>query len=292
VERVESDERRDVAAAAGMACRDGTGLLVVGHGTADPVGAEETRALTRGVAALLPGAAVDLGFLEVIRPSIADTMRSMADRGCGRVVAAPLLLLTAGHARRDVPDALHDAALALGMEVVQASAIGCHPAVVELSRRRRAEALAGRDSVPPHEAVLVMLGRGSSADDGIAQFREVVAATLVGDADVDTRFEIGFAAAARPSLDEALEAAARRHPRRVVVQPHLLFRGHVENQVTEAVSRVRLAYPRIEWIQVHRLGPDALVARAVVARAIEAMEDACSEGGVFFAGKNVSPDGD
>lgn len=276
MERVERPGRGDVAATAPMAWGAGTGLLVVGHGTADPVGAEETRALTRGIAALLPGAAVELGFLEVIRPSIADAMRGMADRGCGRVVAAPLLLLTAGHARRDVPDALRDAAAAFGMEAAQAPAIGCHPAVVELLRRRRSEALAGRDAVPPHEAVLVMLGRGSSADDGIAQFREVVAATLVGDADVDARFEIGFAAAARPSLDEALEAAARRHPRRVVVQPHLLFQGHVQNQVTEAISRVRLAHPGIEWIQAHRLGPDALVARAVVARAVEVLEDARS----------------
>jgi sirohydrochlorin ferrochelatase len=90
-------------------------------------------------------------------------------------------------------------------------------------------------------------------------------------------------------LDEAIEAAARRRPRRVIVQPHLLFGGHVENQVTEAVTRARLAHPRIEWIQSPRLGADGLVARALVDRALEAAEDAKFPGIRFFAGKNVSP---
>lgn len=285
----DSPEQEHAAAMTRAAQADGVGLLVVGHGTADPGGAEETRAVARGVAALLPGAAVELGFLEVIGPSIADAMRAMANRGCRRVVAMPLLLFTAGHARQDVPDALREAAVTHGMEVTQAAALGCHPAVVELSRLRRAEAVAGKQPIPADDTVLVMLGRGSSAGDGVAQFRQFVAASLVGGADVDARFEIGFAAAARPSLDEAVEAAARRRPRRVIVQPHLLFGGHVENQVTEAVARARLAHPRIEWIQSPRLGADGLVARALVDRALEAAEQAKFPGIRFFAGKNVSP---
>lgn len=285
----DSPEQGHVAAVSRATQADGVGLLVIGHGTADPGGAEETRAVARGVAAVLPGAAVELGFLEVIGPSIADAMQALANRGCRRAVAMPLLLFTAGHARRDVPDALQEAAVALGMEVTQAAALGCHPAVVELSRRRRAEAVAGKQPVPAEDTVLAMLGRGSSAGDGVAQFRQFVAASLVGDAVVDARFEIGFAAAARPSLDEAVEAAARRRPRRVIVQPHLLFGGHVENQVTDAVARARLAHPRIEWIQSPRLGADGLVARALIDRALEAAEDANFPGIGFFAGKNVSP---
>jgi len=53
----------------------GCGLLVVGHGTADRVGEAETRQLVGHVAAAAPGVAVELGFLEVIGPSVAEALR-------------------------------------------------------------------------------------------------------------------------------------------------------------------------------------------------------------------------
>lgn len=267
-----------------------TGVLVVGHGTADPVGAEETRAVAAQAAALLPAVPVELGFLEVIGPSIADAMGELAGRGCRHVVIAPLLLLTAGHARRDVPEAVVDAAGRHGIDVVQAAALGCHPDMVALSQQRRHEALAERAATPPEETVLVMLGRGSSAADGVVQFRAWTAASLADDRAVHPDFEIGFAAAARPTLDEALEAASARRPRRVVVQPHLLFRGHVEHQVLAAVSRWQARCPQIEWVPVARLGADARVAAALVSRARDAASMADGFSATFSCEKNLSPE--
>jgi sirohydrochlorin ferrochelatase len=95
-------------------------------------------------------------------------------------------------------------------------------------------------------------------------------ASVGSDRDQCRGIELGFVAAARPTLDEALAAArdsAESGVRRVVVQPHLLFRGHVEEQVTGAVDRARHAAPHLEWVQAARLGADALVARALLAKA-------------------------
>ena len=55
--------------------------------------------------------------------------------------------------------------------------------------------------------------------------------------------------------------------KRVVVQPHLLFRGHVEEQVEAAIRQARTAHPEVEWVQVRRLGAADRVARALVERA-------------------------
>jgi len=245
----------------------GCGLLVVGHGTADPLGAAETRCLTAGVAAAVPSAPVTLGFLEVIRPSIGDALSELAARGCREVVASPLLLFTAGHAKRDVPEAIAAAAGRLGLTVRQAEPLGMHPAIVTLARDRRREALAGCDSRPPAETVLVMVGRGSSDPATPVQLEEFARATLRGDP-VPLRTLTGFVAAARPRLPEALAAAAAvPGVRQVLVQPHLLFHGHVEDQVSAAVEEARRQRPDIGWVQVGRLGPDPLVARAVVERA-------------------------
>ena len=258
------------------------GVVVVGHGTADPVGADETRAVARMVADLLPGVPVELGFLEVIGPSIGDAVTRLAARGCRALVASPLLLFAAGHARRDVPEALADAAAAAGLVVQQAEPLGTHPDVVALSRRRRAEAVAGRPDVSPEDVVLVMIGRGASDPSAHGQLRGFAEATCPATPPgAAARLEIGFVAAARPTLAEALEAACdpqRGRPRRIIVQPHLLFRGHVEGEVAAAVERARREHPECEWLQAGRLGADEAVARAVVARA-HAAAAAASPGG-------------
>jgi sirohydrochlorin cobaltochelatase len=253
------------------------GVLVVGHGTADPVGAAETQRVSQLVAEALPGVPVALGFLEVIGPTIAEALAKLAAAGCREVVAAPLLLFEAGHAKRDVPEAIAAPAAELGLRVSRAGPLGCHPAIVELSRRRR-QACVG-EQVSTEATTLVMVGRGSSDPTAPAQLEAFAEATLAG-GPRPARLLAGFVAAARPTVPEALSTAAGPAPgvRRVVVQPHLLFRGHVEEQVSEAVSEARAARPDIEWLQVPRLGPDPLVAEALVERVAEAVRAVCGTG--------------
>jgi len=250
----------------------GTGILVVGHGTADPVGVAETQAVAHGVAAFLPGVPVTLGFLEVVGPNIGEAIGVLAAAGCREVVVAPLLLFEAGHAKRDVPEAIRAAAVAEGMVVRQAEPLGCHPAMVALSRRRRLEAVAAMSDVSPEETTLVVVGRGSSDPAAPAQLAAFAAATLAAD-QPPRRLLFGFAAAARPTLAEAIDTAgdpADDGVRRIIVQPHLLFRGHVEDQVIAAINAGRARRPDIEWVRAARLGADALVVTAVVARAAAA----------------------
>lgn len=247
-----------------------TGVLVIGHGTADPVGAAETRQVAATVASLMPDVPVELGFLEVIAPTIGDALARLAARGCRSIVAAPLLLFAAGHAKRDVPEAVAVAAAAHGMSVRQTDAFGEIHEIVELSQTRRREAVATRGPVGAAATVLVMIGRGSSDPEAATQLRSFTEATLdaAGSAR-PRRVELGFVAAARPRLDEAIATAcdpADAQVRRIIVQPHLLFRGHVEDQVNDAVASGRVQRPDIEWIQVPRLGADPLVARALARR--------------------------
>lgn len=247
---------------AAAVCR---GVLVVGHGTADAVGAAETRAVAAGVARQLPGMPVELGFLELIEPSIAVAMTRLAARGCREVVVAPLLLFAAGHAKRDIPAAVASAAAAAGMVVRQAAALDVDEDIVALAVSRRRPALS--DLPGDAETTLVVVGRGSSDPAAHPQLRRFVEATLAADPGFrPPRVVLGFVAAARPTVFEALAAAVDPSPpgrRRIVVQPHLLFRGHVDEQVTAAVRAAGATWPEHDWVLVPRLGPDQLVCRAV-----------------------------
>jgi sirohydrochlorin cobaltochelatase len=243
------------------------GVLVVGHGTTDPVGAAETRAVAALVAGAAPAGAVELAFLELLEPSIDTALERLVARGHRDVVAAPLLLFSAGHARSDVPAALAEAAARLGCRVAQAEPLGTHPAIVALADRRRHEALASRVPVPAAETIDVVVGRGASdggAADRLAEF--VTAGEHHRGGNESRRTELGFVAAARPTVAEALHRAAEARPRRVVVRPHLLFSGRVEQDVAAAVAAARHVHPRIEWVLAPRLGADPLVAEALQAR--------------------------
>ena len=250
------------------------GVLVVGHGTADTIGADETHRVAQLVDEALPGVPVALGFLEVIGPTIGEALGRLAAAGCREVIAAPLLLFEAGHAKRDVPEAIAAPAAELGIVVRRAGPLGCHPAIVELSGRRRGEAIAGRAEVAPQATTLVMVGRGSSDPTAPAQLADFTERSLVT-GPRPGRVLAGFVAAARPSVSEALllavepTAPSLPPPQRIIVQPHLLFRGHVEEEVAAAVSKAQAARPDLEWILAPRLGPDPLVARAVLERAAE-----------------------
>ena len=251
------------------------GVLVIGHGTADPVGAAETRQVAATVASLMPDVPIELGFLEVIAPTIGDAVARLAGRGCRSIVAAPLLLFAAGHAKRDVPEAVAMAAAAHGMSVRQTDAFGEIHEIVALSRIRRHEAVAARSQITAAETVLVMVGRGSSDPEAAAQLRSFTEATL-GDESAarPRRVELGFVAAARPRLDEAIAIAcdpSDAEVRMIIVQPHLLFRGHVEEQVAAAVARARERHPAVEWLVAARLGAEPEVAEALVARIAEAI---------------------
>jgi sirohydrochlorin ferrochelatase len=145
--------------------------------------------------------------------------------------------------------------------------------IVDLARHRRRQAVAGLATVSPAETVLVMVGRGSSDPAAVAQLQSFTESMLADDPESrPRRVELGFVAAARPRLGEAIAAACDPndpHVRRIIVQPHLLFRGHVEEQVMAEVRRGREMRPDVEWIQSARLGADPLVARAVARRVAE-----------------------
>jgi sirohydrochlorin cobaltochelatase len=250
---------------------DGVGVMVVGHGTADPVGVAETRQVTEHAARMLPGVPVTLGFLEVCGPTISEAMDVLANAGCREVMVAPLLLFEAGHAKRDIPEAICEAARGRGISVMQAAPLGCHPEIVTLAVRRRAEAMAAAGAVPAEETTLVMVGRGSSDPAAVDQLVTFTKATLP-DTDSFARVVFGFVAAARPTLAEAIQEASDPPTpgvRMVMVQPHLLFRGHVEEQVVAAIDAGRARKPDLTWVPVPRLGADPLVAKALVARALE-----------------------
>jgi sirohydrochlorin ferrochelatase len=214
---------------------------------------------------------VEPSFLELAQPTIGEGLQRLAEQGVSEAVVLPLLLFAAGHVRLDIPAAVAQAAKQYsGLRVRQVSHLGCEPRIVELSRRRYDEVLAGRPLVSPQETLLLLVGRGSRdrrATEEMLQFAELRRQnTNVG------HVETCFAAMERPSLAELLPRIAQRPVRRIVVQPHLLFPGYLATKIRAAVDEQQAQRPAIEWLVTEPLGADRLLAEVVAEIAAEAAE--------------------
>ncbi|MET9254303.1 CbiX/SirB N-terminal domain-containing protein [Streptomyces sp. NPDC003717] len=123
-------------------------LLAVAHGSRDPRHAQTMRALVRRVRARRPGLRVELGFLDFDAPSVGGALAALAREarragprpaaGTGAVVAVPLLLNRAFHAKADLPAVLRQAPPELRIE--QAGVLGPAPLLLRALERRLYEA--------------------------------------------------------------------------------------------------------------------------------------------------------
>jgi sirohydrochlorin cobaltochelatase len=79
------------------------GLLLFAHGARDSRWALPFEDIVRRVRAQAPDVSVELGFLELMTPELAEAGHRLAAAGCQRIDVVPLFLGAGGHVRRDIP---------------------------------------------------------------------------------------------------------------------------------------------------------------------------------------------
>jgi sirohydrochlorin cobaltochelatase len=251
-------------------------LLLAAHGTRDPAGVAGFQALAARVADLAgrDGIAVAGGFIELSAPPLRDAVTSLAGTGLAstgpaRIVAVPLMLVAAGHAKGDIPAALaREQARHPGVGFTYARTLGPHPALIELLDTRVA-AVAG-DTSP---AVLVV-GRGSTDPDANADV--VKTARLLWEGREYPLAETAFVSLARPDVAEGLErcrllSAGQHGPRRIVVARYFLFPGVLPDRVAEQAARYAAAHPELDVTVADVLGDCDEIAAVVLERYREAL---------------------
>lgn len=83
-------------------------LVLFAHGARDPEWAEPFRALKKMVSGKRPDLTVELAFLELMQPPLADCVAQLAASGHLRITVAPLFLAQGGHLKKDLPKLLKD----------------------------------------------------------------------------------------------------------------------------------------------------------------------------------------
>ena len=241
-------------------------LLLAAHGTTDPVGVDAFAALTErvGQLAAADGTRVAGGFIELSEPPLREAVAGLASASPGPIVAVPLMLSAAGHAKGDIPAALaRERTRHPGLSWTYARPLGPHPALLELLADRIA-AVSGPDA-----PAVLLVGRGSTDPDANADV--VKTARLLWEGRDYPLAETAFVSLARPDVAQGLERCRLLGARRIVVARYFLFPGVLPDRVAEQAAAYAAAHPELDIRYTDVLGDCDEIAALVYERYHEAL---------------------
>ncbi|WP_328344845.1 sirohydrochlorin chelatase [Streptomyces violaceus] len=226
-------------------------LLVIAHGSRDPRHAATVHALVRRVRALRPDVRVETGFLDFNVPSAQGVLESLAVQGVRDVVALPLLLTRAFHAKADIPAVLADAPPQL--RIHQAEVLGPSPLLLAALERRLYEA--GLSPADKSSTGVVLASAGSTDPEAIAVIAEIAREWRhTGWCAVRP----AFASASLPRTQDAVRELRALGCSRVAVAPYVLAPGFLPDRIARGAAEAD--------VLADVLGPAPEVARVVLER--------------------------
>ncbi|CAM5668217.1 Sirohydrochlorin cobaltochelatase [Streptomyces afghaniensis] len=249
-------------------------LLIAGHGTRDDAGAEAFRDFVRELGARHPELPVAGGFIELSPPPLGEAVAELVERGVRRFAAVPLMLVSAGHAKGDIPAALaREQERHPGISYTYGRPLGPHPALLNVLERRLDEALggtAGRRPGDRADVTVLLVGRGSTDPDANAEVHK--AARLLWEGRGYAGVETAFVSLAAPDVPSGLDRCVRLGARRIVVLPYFLFTGILPDRVRLQTEGWAAAHPEVEVRSADVIGPEPELLDLVWERYTEAVE--------------------
>ncbi|MFP5393437.1 MAG: sirohydrochlorin chelatase [Gammaproteobacteria bacterium] len=230
----------------------GTTILIVGHGSREQSGNEETREFAARWRARRPHLRIELCFIEFAPPELNAALLEAA-RTSVRVLVVPLILNAAGHVKMEIPEALEQARLACpGTEILLAPHLSaCDPILAILKRRLRG-ALAALDMPDPTTTGVVLLGRGSS-DRGANGEMAKMARWLLEEGEHEL-VDLAFTGITWPRLEKVVQRQVLLGMRQVVVLPYYLYDGTLMQRIHRQVAHLRLQYPQVRFACTEHFG--------------------------------------
>ena len=258
-----------------------TGILLVGHGTRDKLGTREFLRQTETLSAMttLP---VQPAFLEFQSPTIGEAWTWLASRGVRRILVTPLLLFAAGHAKSDIPEAIEAARVQTPeIDVRYTRPLSrCRPLVDRVLQCVLSQEAASLLHDAPRvgrggggssfrdgdsdRCGLLMVGRGSH--DPCARTDMRVLTELIRHRTTFEEVRTAFYAMAEPKLPEVLGEMAASGLDRILVHPHLLFHGRLDQAIRRQCDEVAGQHPNVKIRVGPYLGPTTEIAAAILHR--------------------------
>lgn len=255
--------------------------MLMGHGSADREGAEEFVQVVEAVRAesQLP---VEAGFLEFFGPvlhSIEEAIDAVAASGAERVLAVPVLLFYAGHAKYDMPGQIvtgrgrHPR-----LDLRAAPPFGTQELLLEIIEQRIRELEERLGPTAREETSVLLVGRGTSDPEANADFYKI--GRLIWERNEYAAIECCFIAMTQPGVPEGIERCVRLGARRVLVVPYFINTGVLVKRIEQKALAAREQHPDVEIAVGEHFGAHPKLVRLILDRAralVEQGNDALSE---------------
>jgi len=210
-------------------------VVLVSHGTSDPVGAAAVSRFVGAVAEALPGSAVHETYVDVQQPQLAEVLASVAkDNPDDRIAVVPLLLSNGYHIHKDIPEAV----ASLGAEAQRVSvteALGPAPELVEVLVSRLIEAGWRPDDL----TVLAVAGSSDANAIEDCHLLQLMFEERVRGLNPSQSVELAYLSAASPRVKDLVPKLKFQNPRRrVALANYLLAPGYFNDRLSETGAHV------------------------------------------------------
>ncbi|MET8942627.1 sirohydrochlorin chelatase [Streptomyces sp. NPDC004542] len=230
-------------------------LVVIAHGSRDPRHAATVHALVRLVRSLRPHLRVETGFLDFNVPSVLGVLESLAAEGVRDVVALPLLLTRAFHAKADIPAVLRDAPPRL--RIRQAEVLGPSPLLLAALERRLYEA--GLTPADKSSTGVVLASAGSTDPEASAVIADIAREWRhTGWCAVRPAFASAASPTGIPRTEDAVRELRALGCAKVAVAPYVLAPGFLPDRIARGAAEAD--------VLAGVLGPAPEVARVLLER--------------------------
>jgi sirohydrochlorin ferrochelatase len=208
-------------------------ILYICHGSRVREASEQAVSFIYQVMEKVKAPIQEIGFLELSEPTIAESFERCVKKGATTIIAIPILLLTAAHAKEDIPKELAKLQLTFPhVKVKFGKPIGVHEKMIDLLLDVIAET-----NIPLKDDVTVLLvGRGSGDPDVKRDL--TIIGNLLEKRSVIKRVEVCFLTAAEPSFQQGLEWAKESESRQVFVIPYLFFTGILMRKIEKSLKAI------------------------------------------------------
>jgi sirohydrochlorin ferrochelatase len=203
----------------------------------------------------------EYSFLELSEPSIEEGFQKCVEKGATIIHVIPVLLLTAAHAKKDIPEVLEKLSLEYPhVQIKYGKPIGVHPQMVKIVADKIKSTSLYKNT--NEEVLVILVGRGSSDPD---VKRDLCQIAFLIEKQVDRIIvQDCYLTAAQPSFEEALQMAEHSSYRHVLVIPYLLFTGILMKSMEKTINKIKSIDK--EYVLAPYLGYDPLIAEILKER--------------------------
>jgi sirohydrochlorin ferrochelatase len=245
-------------------------VLLVAHGSRDPLADSEMKKLTAAYQIRHPDWAVRFGYLELANPSFQGALEEAA-KIFNPIQVLPLFLFQGSHLKKDIPEMIQTIQKKHpSVQLWLGSSLGLHPALIEWVLKKLRQA--GYPPASTGETALVV-GHGTREPESKIFLEELVAE--LRQKNPTRNLESCFIGAGHPSLKEKMEELkSKNRVGRLWISPYLLFPGNFLEKIDETLRDFQNENPSTEIFVASSLGADDFLFQILDARLAEVLSKA------------------